>query len=72
MAGVRWILQSGIAEALQQKGDPLVAVAAVRVPGMREKANEALVELHAFRRLWTIGGHGAFRALCGNGSRSVG
>src|SRR5258706_2338813 len=57
------IFKAGIPETLQKKGDPLEAIPAMAIPAVTEKADHGLVDLHAGRRLWTIGRNRALRAL---------
>ena len=49
------VLQAAALELLEQVGDALVAVAAVRVAGVGEKADQRLVELHALGLLGPVG-----------------
>ena len=52
--------------------DALVAVAPVREAAMSQKADQALVELHALRALGPVGGHRALGALRRDRAGSIG
>ena len=71
-SGSRRIGQAAVPELLDQEGDALVAVAAMRVAGMRQKADQRLVELHALGRLRTVGRDRALGALRRDRARAVG
>ena len=59
-------------ELLDQVGDALVAVAAVRVAGVREEADQRLVELHPLGLLGAVGRDRALGALGRDGAGPVG
>ena len=64
--------QAAVLELLDQVGDALVAVAAVRVAGVRQKADQRLVELHALGLLRAVGRHRALGALRRDRAGAVG
>ena len=68
---VRRVFQAGVAELVEQEGDALVAVAAVRVAAVGQKTDQRLVELHPLRRLRAVGRHRALDALDADGARAV-
>ena len=65
-------LQAAVLELLDQVGDALVAVAAVRVAGVREEADQRLVELHALGLLRAVGRDRALGALRRDRAGAVG
>ena len=71
-SAVARVLQPAVLELVDQEGDAFVAVAAVRVAGVREEADQRLVELHALGLLRAVGRHRALGALRRDRAGAVG
>ncbi len=72
MAGIARIGQPLVLELIEQKGHPLVPVAAMTEAGMGQEADHRLVDLHPPRRLRPVRRHRALRPLRRDRPRPVG